>query len=237
MTDHRTNGPGPGPAHGRTRDPLLRRVILPDFLVVFLAPIAENVSYKIAIQGRQTWLFEDLGYLLGAGLLIVITFFGVWTHQRDDRKLPEAEAIRDAVTATVVLLYLVLISWAVFFTPGPNRILLSDQLLASLTTVTAVVVAFYFISGAAGGKWALYLLRREEGAGPSPAQPGAAPQGPAQPGAAPHGAAPHGAVAHGTAPQGLAQQKPTRQNPAPQHLPPQHLPQRNPAPQDDAERL
>lgn len=222
MTDHRTNGPGPGPAHGRTRDPLLRRVILPDFLVVFLAPIAENVSYKIAIQGRQTWLLEDLGYLLGAGLLIVITFFGVWTHQRDDRKLPEAEAIRDAIAATVVLLYLVLVSWAVFFTPGPNRILLSDQLLASLTTVTAVVVAFYFISGAAGGKWALYLLRREEGAGPSPTQPG-----PAQPGAAPQG----------PGPQGLAQQKASRQSPAPQHLPPQHLPPRNPAPQDDAERL
>lgn len=191
MTDHRTNGPGPGPAHGRTRNPLLRRVILPDFVVVSLAPIAENVSYKIAIQGRQTWLFEDLGYLLGAGLLIVITFFGVWTHQRDDRKLPEAEAIRDAIAATVVLLYLVLVSWAVFFTPGPNRNLLSDQLLASLTTVTAVVVAFYFISGTAASKWAPYLMRREEGAAPNPA------------------------------PQDPVPQIPARQNPVPQHLPPQ----------------
>jgi hypothetical protein len=120
---------------------------------VSLAPIAENVTYKLATQGRQTWLFQDLGYMLGAGLLIVITFYGIWIYQRDDRKLPPAEAMRDAITATVVLLYLVLVSWATFFAPGPTRDLLPDQLLASLTTVTGVVIAFYFISTAAASKW------------------------------------------------------------------------------------
>lgn len=143
---------GRGPSSGRSRSPLVRRVILPDFIVVSLAPIAENVTYKLATQGRQTWLFQDLGYMLGAGLLIVITFYGIWIHQRDDRKLPPAEAMRDAIAATVVLLYLVLVSWATFFAPGP-RGLLPDQLLASLTTVTGIVIAFYFISTAAAGKW------------------------------------------------------------------------------------
>ena len=145
---------GRGPNSGRRPSPLVRRVILPDFIVVSLAPIAENVTYKLATQGRQTWLFQDLGYMLGAGLLILITFYGIWIHQRDDRKLPPAEAMRDAIAATVVLLYLVLVSWATFFAPGPTRdVLLPDQLLASLTTVTGVVIAFYFISTARAGKW------------------------------------------------------------------------------------
>jgi hypothetical protein len=153
MPEDQAAGSGPNSGRRPNRNPLVRRVILPDFIVVSLAPIAENVTYKLATQGRQTWLFQDLGYMLGAGLLILITFYGIWIHQRDDRKLPPAEAMRDAITATVVLLYLVLVSWATFFAPGPTRDLLPDQLLASLTTVTGVVIAFYFISTAAAGKW------------------------------------------------------------------------------------
>lgn len=153
MPEDQTDGHGPNSGRTRNRSPLVSRVILPDFIVVSLAPIAENVTYKLATQGRQTWLFQDLGYMLGAGLLIVITFYGIWIHQRDDRKLPPAEALRDAIAATVVLLYLVLVSWATFFAPGPNRDLLPDQLLASLTTVTGIVIAFYFISTAAASKW------------------------------------------------------------------------------------
>ncbi|WP_157372189.1 hypothetical protein [Arthrobacter sp. Soil736] len=153
MPEDQTDGHGPNSGRTRNRSPLVRRVILPDFIVVSLAPIAENVTYKLATQGRQTWLFQDLGYMLGAGLLIVITFYGIWIHQRDDRNLPPADALRDAIAATVVLLYLVLVSWGTFFAPGPNRDLLPDQLLASLTTVTGVVIAFYFISTAAASKW------------------------------------------------------------------------------------
>jgi drug/metabolite transporter (DMT)-like permease len=153
MPEDQTAGRGPNSGRTRSPSPLVRRVILPDFIVVSLAPIAENVTYKLATQGRQTWLFQDLGYMLGAGLLIVITFYGIWIHQRDDRKLPPAEAMRDAITATVILLYLVLVSWATFFAPGPTRDLLPDQLLASLTTVTGIVIAFYFISTAAASKW------------------------------------------------------------------------------------
>lgn len=68
--------------------------------------------------------------------------------------------MRDAIAATVIVLYLVLLSWAVFFSSGEsttspatggsanqttesiNKV--TSELLTSFTSITAVVVAFYF---------------------------------------------------------------------------------------------
>ncbi|WP_214844203.1 hypothetical protein [Arthrobacter sp. ISL-72] len=68
--------------------------------------------------------------------------------------------MRDAIAATVIVLYLVLLSWAVFFSTGVstsspatdgaanqatesiNKV--TSELLTSFTSITAVVVAFYF---------------------------------------------------------------------------------------------
>jgi hypothetical protein len=57
--------------------------------------------------------------------------------------------MRDAIAASVVLLYLILVSWAVFFASGGPQNTITSQLLpsfTSVTSVTGVVVAFFFTS-------------------------------------------------------------------------------------------
>jgi hypothetical protein len=131
------------------RSPLWRKVFLPVLIVVLLAPVAENASWSLHHSAGLTWLFEDLGYLIAAGLIIVITFHGIWIYKRDEQDTPESEAMRDAIAATVIVFYLVLLSWAVFFSSSAQSNPIGDQLLASFTATTSVVVAFYFTSVAA----------------------------------------------------------------------------------------
>ena len=132
------------------------RVLLPDALVVIGAPLIELWSWN-HLPG-----FRDLGYVLGLGSLVVFTFYGIWSYERTVRDQPGAIAMRDAIAATVIMLYLVLLSWAVFFSSGAsttspvtdgsvnqatesiNKV--TSELLTSFTSITAVVVAFYFSS-------------------------------------------------------------------------------------------
>jgi protein-S-isoprenylcysteine O-methyltransferase Ste14 len=121
-------------------------------LVVIGAPLIELWSWN-HLPG-----FRDLGYVLGLGSLVVFTFYGIWSYERTVRDEPGAIAMRDAIAATVIMLYLVLLSWAVFFSTGVsttspatdgsanqepiNKV--TSELLTSFTSITAVVVAFYF---------------------------------------------------------------------------------------------
>jgi hypothetical protein len=90
------------------------RVLLPDALVVIGAPLIELWSWN-HLPG-----FRDLGYVLGLGSLVVFTFYGIWSYERTVRDQPGAIAMRDAIAATVIVLYLVLLSWAVFFSSGAS---------------------------------------------------------------------------------------------------------------------
>jgi hypothetical protein len=114
-------------------------VVVPGVLVVIVAPIVE----------LNTWtnlgVFKDLGYIIGLGCLVVFTFYGIWAYERAFRQQPGAIAMRDAIAATVILLYLVLLSWAVFFGPGDLNVI-AAELLKSFTALVSVVVAFYFSS-------------------------------------------------------------------------------------------
>lgn len=129
------------------------RVLLPDALVVIGAPLIELYSWNY-LPG-----FRDLGYVLGLGSLVIFTFYGIWSYERTVKDEPGSIAMRDAIAATVVVLYLVLLSWAVFFSTGVSATRQADgstnqgtesinavtsALLTSFTSITAVVVAFYF---------------------------------------------------------------------------------------------
>ncbi len=113
-------------------------VVVPGILVVIAAPIVELNTFT----GLGS--FKDLGYIIGLGCLVVFTFYGIWGYERAYRQESGAVAMRDAIAATVVLLYLVLTSWAVFWGPASGVNTTSEELLKSFTSLTSVVVAFYF---------------------------------------------------------------------------------------------
>ncbi|MCZ9881676.1 hypothetical protein [Arthrobacter sp. B2a2-09] len=117
------------------------RILLPNALVVIGAPLIELWS------GSNLKIYPDMGYILGLGSLVVFTFYGIWSYERTIKNEPGAIATRDAIAATVVMLYLILLSWAVFFRGGATENSISkitSDLLTSFTSITAVVVAFYF---------------------------------------------------------------------------------------------
>lgn len=117
------------------------RVLLPIALVVIGAPFIELWSWN-SLKNE----FADLGYVLGLGSLVVFTFYGIWSYERTVQGEPGAKAMRDAIAASVVLMYLVLVAWAVFFASGGPSNTITSQLLTSFTSITGVVVAFYFTS-------------------------------------------------------------------------------------------
>lgn len=121
------------------------RVLLPIALVVIGAPFIELWSWNYLGEGDEV-KFQDLGYVLGLGSLIVFTFYGIWSYERTVQGEPGAKAMRDAIAASVVLMYLVLVAWSVFFASGGPSNTVTSQLLTSFTSITGVVVAFYFTS-------------------------------------------------------------------------------------------
>ncbi|MHA7291296.1 hypothetical protein ACX80V_16830 [Arthrobacter sp. MDT3-24] len=141
------------PAGSRFRDRVWVRVLLPDVLILLLAPAAEYFTFNYL----ET--FQDLGYAVGLTLLGLFTFWGIWSYERTVRGEPGSVAMRDAIAATVVLVYLVVLSWALFFgylpdpiDPSKPRPLnpVTAAMLTSFTSVTSVVVGFYFGSVALG---------------------------------------------------------------------------------------
>lgn len=131
--------------HHPKRQRVWLRVLLPIALVVIGAPFIELGSWNY-LGGDDPVKFQDLGYVLGLGSLVVFTFYGIWSYERTVQGEPGAKAMRDAIAASVVLLYLVLVSWAVFFASGGPSNTITSQLLPSFTSITGVVVAFYFTS-------------------------------------------------------------------------------------------
>lgn len=73
---------------------------------------------SVGVEWKYLPGFRDLGYVLGPGSLVVLTFYGIWSYDKTVRDEPGAIAMRVAIAATVVVLYLVLFSWAVFFSSG-----------------------------------------------------------------------------------------------------------------------
>jgi hypothetical protein len=129
------------------------RVLLPMALVVIVAPFIQLWSWNyLRSDSRQPassggpLQFADLGYVLGLGSLVVFTFYGIWSYERTVQGEPGAKAMRDAIAASVVLMYLVLVSYSVFFASGGPQNTITSQLLPSFTSITGVVVAFYFTS-------------------------------------------------------------------------------------------
>jgi hypothetical protein len=119
-----------------------KRLVLPAALIVIIGPVLEVLSWNFLDS------FRDLGYIISLGSLAVFSFYGMWSYEREVRGRSDSIAIRDGIATSVVLVYLVLLSWAIFF--GGDRIApVAEAMLPSFTSLTGVVVAFYFGSIAA----------------------------------------------------------------------------------------
>ncbi|MBO0882456.1 MAG: hypothetical protein J2P17_19415 [Mycobacterium sp.] len=134
--------------HGKSVRPP-RWFLVVAVLVAIAAPLAVSYMYLVA------HVSADFGYICGAGVLAVVTFYAVWSYERHTRDSTSADAMREAIAASFVLVYLLLVIWAIFFNDVPSGSgeqtnPITKDLLQSFTYVTGVVVGFYFASVAVG---------------------------------------------------------------------------------------
>lgn len=127
----------PGEVKSVARPTGWKRLVLPAALIVTIGPVLEVLSWNFLPS------FRDLGYVIALGSLTVFSFYGMWSYEREVRGRSDSVAIRDAIATSVVLVYLVLLSWAIFF-GGDHLPPVAEAMLPSFTSLTSVVVAFYF---------------------------------------------------------------------------------------------
>jgi len=118
--------------------PLFAAIAVADSVVIAAGTIIDEVA------NRSFYL--ACGFSIAAVILLV----GLLYHALTIRKGNITDGIRDAIACTFLLVYLLLVVYAVFFkTASPNETLSpqTTSLLASFTSVTAIVVGFYFATG------------------------------------------------------------------------------------------
>lgn len=122
---------------------LIVRVIVADVLVAVVTPV---INYVV----EAAWgVRMDIVLMSGAALIASITFLGVWYAERLHRVSDASVAMRDAIAAGFVLVYLCVVSWSAFFNyqrEGDEMKLspITENMINNFTTLTGVVVAFYF---------------------------------------------------------------------------------------------
>lgn len=81
-----------------------------------------------------------------------MTFLGIWVIQRERAVVDTVSELRDAIAGTVVIVYVVILSWSTFF-PRVNESLVLNSLtstfITNFTALTGIVVGIYFASTAA----------------------------------------------------------------------------------------
>ncbi len=83
---------------------------------------------------------------LGVAVVSIATFFALLYHAMEVRR--SAEAVRDAIAGSFVLVYLLLVILTTWFVGGaPPLDPAAVTLLNSFTTVAGVVLGFYFATG------------------------------------------------------------------------------------------
>ncbi|GAC1397104.1 MAG: hypothetical protein NVSMB60_06850 [Mycobacterium sp.] len=97
-------------------------------------------------------LFSDTNTALqvAAAVIAVWTYFFVWVIQRDPvNKDPRTNSVRDAITASFVVTYLVMVAWTAFFNMASTDSQyaldpLGQTFISNFTFLTGVVVGSYF---------------------------------------------------------------------------------------------
>jgi hypothetical protein len=110
-----------------------------DFIAAAGAPVVDQLAS-----------YTNTALQVAAAVIAVWTYFFVWLIQRDPvNKDPRTNSVRDAITASFVVTYLVMVSWSAFFNMAPaNGQYALDPLgqtfISNFTFLTGVVVGSYF---------------------------------------------------------------------------------------------
>ena len=116
------------------------------------------VSVDLAVAvGAPLWNYyftrDDIPLQAGAAVIAVTTFTSVWLIQRSRAYgNPTTDSMRDAIAASFVVTYLVMVAWSAFFNyavnvdQGRQAVLapLTQTLISNFTILTGLVVGFYF---------------------------------------------------------------------------------------------
>jgi hypothetical protein len=83
---------------------------------------------------------------VGAAVIAVTTFLGVWLMERDATGVPDRNPMHDAIAAAFVVTYLVSVAWAafMFFSSDVKISSLASTLVQNFTVLTGVVVGGHF---------------------------------------------------------------------------------------------
>ncbi|MEU5418758.1 hypothetical protein ACH4UT_28585 [Streptomyces sp. NPDC020799] len=96
----------------------------------------------------------DVGLMATAGAIAPVTLTGIWYYETRYSPKGPAEAMRDAIAAAFVLLYLTIAGWASFLPPTTDTkesvSPLTRDVMSNFSTLTGVVVAFYFGANTVG---------------------------------------------------------------------------------------
>ncbi|GAA0380790.1 hypothetical protein [Streptomyces blastmyceticus] len=119
-----------------------------DTLAGVAGPVFDNV-WPRPLQYNAA----DVGYMIAAGVIAPVTLLGIWYYEIRYLSKDLADAMRDAIAAAFVLLYLTIVSWSAFFryrTDKADLSPLTHDVMGNFGTLTGVVVAFFFGSNAVG---------------------------------------------------------------------------------------
>ena len=95
-------------------------------------------------------LDEDFYLAGGISIAGIALFIGLIYHALTLRKGRTSDGVRDAVACAFLAIYIILVTFAVFFSNAPahtNVYPQTSSLLSSFTSIAAVVVSFYFATG------------------------------------------------------------------------------------------
>jgi hypothetical protein len=92
--------------------------------------------------------------MCGAALIAVATFLGFAYYGLAVMNRSSSDALRDAIAAAFVTVYLTIVGWSAFFNTltdaeRPQLAPLTQTVITNFTTLTGAVMAFYFTSAAA----------------------------------------------------------------------------------------
>lgn len=121
-----------------------------------VALVAVNLVVAVGAPLSNYFLFfgkSDTALQAGAAVIEVTTFTCVWLIQRSRvYKNPTTDSMRDAIAASFVVTYLVLVGWSAFFNYAVSveesreaaLAPLTQTLISNFTILTGLVVGFYF---------------------------------------------------------------------------------------------
>jgi hypothetical protein len=118
-------------------------LIVGDVLIAVAGPVADSFGFVKAMP-------------IGAAVVAVWTYLLVWLIQRDPAhegskgtvkhgEKSTTNSMRDAITATFIVTYLVLVSWTAFLHEEEGKPAgIATTFVSNFTFLTGIVVGFYF---------------------------------------------------------------------------------------------